>query len=272
MSKTTGSGDFAHSPPISGEASIDTLPNLSVLREAIEKVYDPEQPCSLIAILVDNFADTSDTFGEAAGDELLVTLGERLRKLGGDDLLGRVGRENFIVFQQGETGRQLAHTIVEEARAPISVSAAGATRTAMSVTVSVGCALGPQHGSNLSDLYRSAQHAAARAKAAGGDRAQTSILRLLQPGEVMPASQQLAATVRELIGILATDEQSSSWIHDLVAAYEAARIGGRPEFLALGEMQFPTTAPVALEKNARCRHLQQRIEDLTLVLSRSASK
>lgn len=272
MSTASGAGGFAYSHTTSGEVTIVDILSRSVLREAIEKIYDPAQSCSLVVVGIDDPALTRPAVHDAVGEKTLGAVGERLRNLVGDNLLGRLGQQVFVVFRDDHTGRHLGHEIVRAAREPFTINDTGAPGAQVSLTVSVGVALGPHHGSNLADLYRSAEHAAERAKDAGGDRAHISILRSLQPSEVMPASQQLAATVRELMGILGNDERSTSWVHDLVAAYEDARTGGRSEFLAFAEMDFASTAPPALEQNARCRHLKRRIEDLTLVLARSASK
>lgn len=269
---TSGPGDFAYVPATSGEVTMQVILSRSVLREAIEKVYDREQLCSLVVVDIDDPAPTRNGVQDADRKKILGAVGERLRGLVSDDLLGRSDRGVFIAFRHGHRGRHLGHEIVQAAREPFTIEGSSAARAQVSLTVSVGVALGPLHGNNLTDLYRSAERAAERAKDAGGDRAHISILRSLQPSEVMPASQQLAATVRELMGILTNDERSKSWVHDLVGAYEGARTGGRGEFLTLAEMNFASPPPPALEQNARCRHLKRRIEDLTLVLARSASK
>ncbi|WP_282945366.1 GGDEF domain-containing protein [Cellulomonas endometrii] len=88
-------------------------------------------PSSVVCLDVDDFKEVNDTRGHQAGDEVLVRLVETWRgALGRDDVLGRIGGDEFAVVLTGRTadGAQAwAH-------------AAGALRTAEDPTWSHGVA------------------------------------------------------------------------------------------------------------------------------------
>jgi diguanylate cyclase (GGDEF)-like protein/PAS domain S-box-containing protein len=69
---------------------------------ALEASIAGGQPHSERAVMfvdVDRFKELNDRYGHAAGDELLRILGERLREtVRGDDLVGRIGGDEFLVM------------------------------------------------------------------------------------------------------------------------------------------------------------------------------
>lgn len=57
------------------------------------------RPVAAIAIDLDHFKSTNDAHGHAAGDALLVTVGDRLREaVRSADLVGRLGGDEFVVI------------------------------------------------------------------------------------------------------------------------------------------------------------------------------
>ena len=125
------------------------------------------RPLSLITVDVDHFKRVNDTYGHAAGDEVLRRLAQTLQeRLRGSDVVARVGGEEFVAM--------LPDTDLEGARAIAEtlVAAMDEQRDAVvgKVTVSAGVATlrGPEYES--ADLMRRADAALYEAKGQGRNR------------------------------------------------------------------------------------------------------
>jgi len=87
-------------------ANFDPLTGLSSRYHFIEQLgarlrdLPPEKGTGALLFLdMDQFKHVNDTYGHAAGDEVLTQIGERLRQvIRRDDLLGRFGGDEFVLF------------------------------------------------------------------------------------------------------------------------------------------------------------------------------
>ncbi|MDX6532798.1 MAG: hypothetical protein QOF68_542 [Gaiellales bacterium] len=77
------------------------LPNREALRERIDEVLGlatrHERAAALLWIDVSNFGLVNDSFGEAAGDDVLRQIADRLSKLSGPHMAGRYTGDEFLV-------------------------------------------------------------------------------------------------------------------------------------------------------------------------------
>ncbi len=117
---------------------------------------------------VDGFKAVNDTFGHAAGDELLVQLADRLTgRLRAEDLVARLGGDEFLamVVDLTDDGAKAAATVVGDIQHALTepFALAGGPVT---VGVSVGVALHPRDGSSAQQLIAAADTAMYRVKAA----------------------------------------------------------------------------------------------------------
>jgi diguanylate cyclase (GGDEF)-like protein len=117
---------------------------------------------------IDHFKRLNDSFGHQAGDAFLKKFGEFLcRRTRGQDVACRYGGEEFVLILSGaslETAKQRAELLREEAK-KLAVQYEG--HVLGSITLSVGVAASPVHGSTAEDLLRTADAALYRAKTKG---------------------------------------------------------------------------------------------------------
>ena len=116
---------------------------------------------------LDRFKPVNDTFGHAVGDEVLREVARRLQEVAGPGACaGRLSGDEFVVVQFGsprdKAVADMAEAIVTALNRPIRIG----TKTA-NIGASVGVAIAPNDGSEISDLFRSADLALYRAKSEG---------------------------------------------------------------------------------------------------------
>src|SRR3989304_913780 len=129
--------------------------------------------CLLIDI--DHFKKINDTYGHAAGDEVLKKLGSLLRACKREgEILARFGGEEFIMclFNTDSGHARLA---AERFRKLVADHDFSPVCPGLRITVSIGLALFPQNRvSSIDDLIRTADKAMYASKTAGRDRVTVS--------------------------------------------------------------------------------------------------
>jgi diguanylate cyclase (GGDEF)-like protein len=134
---------------------------------AVRKQY----PIGIIMADIDHFKRFNDTHGHAAGDAVLVQVGNLLRThVRSSDVTCRYGGEEFILILP-EASRKIT-----QMRAELIRKAAGQfhpqyeDQTLESVTLSLGVAVFPDHGSTEDAVLKATDDALYRAKREGRDR------------------------------------------------------------------------------------------------------
>ncbi|MBR6521855.1 MAG: diguanylate cyclase [Oscillospiraceae bacterium] len=122
---------------------------------------------ALMVIDLDNFKLVNDNYGHLYGDAVLSQVGATLKKLFRDnDVIGRIGGDEFLVFMSGIPNVELA-----EARCRLLLSTFSdlleQNAPGMNVSISIGLALVPEHGTSYTDLFRKADEALYMAKSMG---------------------------------------------------------------------------------------------------------
>ena len=155
-------------------ASHDALTDLSnraYFAAALDAAIAKDQPFALLALDLDRFKAVNDIFGHGAGDDILRRIADLLRTtVRGDDIVARVGGDEFLIIQTGlsdpDDARRLASRILETAAIEMDVK-----RDPMAVGISIGVSLFPQDASDAETLQRNADTALYRAKNNGGGTA-----------------------------------------------------------------------------------------------------
>ena len=123
---------------------------------------------ALIFVLdIDNFKKINDTMGHAFGDEVLSTLGKRIKgEFRISDIVGRIGGDEFIVFlkdiKDDETRRREASRVSNFFKG-FKVG----EYVKYSATASIGAAVYPGDGKTFEELYKAADKAVYKAKRRG---------------------------------------------------------------------------------------------------------
>jgi diguanylate cyclase (GGDEF)-like protein len=152
------------------------LPNRILLLERFEHgLVRGRRSKKVTAVLfanLDGFKAVNDTFGHQTGDELLVTVAQRVSaRLRPGDTVARVSGDEFVILcEELDTQAQAAHVaarMVDALNKPFQLS-----RDTVQVSVSVGVAFAGQGTNRPEQLLEDAEIAMYQAKRSGGDRHQ----------------------------------------------------------------------------------------------------
>jgi diguanylate cyclase (GGDEF)-like protein len=141
------------------------------LQHAVSKARRNNESLAVFFIDLDGFKTVNDTLGHATGDHLLREIARRLRaKIRDSDLVARLGGDEFVVMVESVTDRTglqlLSSKILATVGEPMQLQGHEVT-----VTTSIGIAIFPDDGADVSTLLANADLAMYRAKALGHNRA-----------------------------------------------------------------------------------------------------
>ncbi len=147
--------------------SLTGLPNRTSFLEWLTKQISPDGGHAAVALLsidLDRFKEVNDIHGHAAGDQLLVRIGERMKAaLLPGEFIARLGGDEFVaVMPVTEPGDALG--LADRLRAAI-VAPVMLDHSEAACGASVGVALWPRDATEISTLINNADLAMYRAKA-----------------------------------------------------------------------------------------------------------
>ncbi len=151
------------------------LPNRTLTLDRAERMIaragrDSGMLAGALFVDIDRLKDVNEKLGQAAGDQLLRIVGERLEGVVRDhDTVGRLGGDEFVVLVES-TARgvrldSLAQRMIETLHKPVELDGFGPSFV---LTASIGVAFGRYE--TVEDLLHDAHLALTSAKAAGKDR------------------------------------------------------------------------------------------------------
>ncbi|WP_067828890.1 GGDEF domain-containing protein [Nocardia inohanensis] len=147
--------------------ALTDLANRSLLQERVRMMStDPARGVGLLLIDLDDFKQINDGFGHAVGDEVLVTIAQRLRATcPPETVIARYGGDEFVVALPARRNSlgELAMRVLSALCEPVPTAAGPVPASA-----SVGTAFSPPgRDFDFADLLRSADRAMYSAKTAG---------------------------------------------------------------------------------------------------------
>jgi len=147
------------------------LPNRVLLSDRLEQALSRDRRngngTALLVVDLDGFKTVNDTFGHAAGDQLLAAIGARLREtLRDEDTVARLGGDEFAVVAAGLADPTAASAVAQKVVAVVTAPYDVAGRE-VRVGGSVGVAVAPQDGVDAGALLQNADLAMYRVKREG---------------------------------------------------------------------------------------------------------
>ncbi|NNE20947.1 MAG: EAL domain-containing protein [Myxococcales bacterium] len=147
------------------------LPNRTLLRErvnhALARAMRSGSGVATLILDMDRFKEINDMLGHEVGDKLLVKAAKRIRASVRDqDTVARLGGDEFAVVLEGvgepKEVLPVIERIVDSLREVTTVDG-----HEVNTSTSIGIAMYPENGSNLSELLRAADLAMYQAKSSG---------------------------------------------------------------------------------------------------------
>ncbi|MDY0416867.1 bifunctional diguanylate cyclase/phosphodiesterase [Enterobacter sp. 170198] len=172
------------------------------MQDCLRSALLSNKPFAVIFLNVDHFKRVNDTWGHSVGDELLITVAQRITaRLTREMTLARLGGDAFILLVpecDDDKLNALLTSLLDDMRRPLSLC--GHT---LSTTISAGVSLYPQDGETLHELKLKADAALHHVKEEGRNgwavyRTEMSTAVPAKPGFLQELSQALERDQFEL--------------------------------------------------------------------------
>ncbi|MCX5832325.1 MAG: GGDEF domain-containing protein, partial [Deltaproteobacteria bacterium] len=147
------------------------LPNRSLFNDrlvmAMAHAERFNEKVAVMMLDLDKFKDVNDTFGHSSGDLLLQAVAEKLTlQIRKGDTVARMGGDEFMLIfadlKQTEDVNTITEKIMEDFQTNITIN-----NHTMSVTMSIGIAVYPDHGEDIDTLVKNADIAMYSVKQTG---------------------------------------------------------------------------------------------------------
>jgi len=120
---------------------------------------------------IDNFKSINDTYGHAAGDQIIKTLAKILQKgVRESDVVARIGGEEFAIVLP-ETAASAAYELIERLRSEINLNPSIVGEEKLTYSASFGIAEDNEKCASFEQLLSNADEALYRAKQTGKNKA-----------------------------------------------------------------------------------------------------
>lgn len=147
------------------------LPNremfVHALRDALKKAEETGGSGCVLFIDIDNFKLINDGHGHNLGDSLLLEIARRLgQTVGENEVLARFGGDEFLILVESIADSEAAHKyvklIMDTFKAPFSLN-----NELFYLTASIGVALFPDDGKDVTQILKNSDSAMYESKSAG---------------------------------------------------------------------------------------------------------
>lgn len=137
------------------------------LTEAVKRAHRRRKRLAVMFVDLDKFKPVNDTYGHAAGDDVLKTTASRIgAAVRATDTVARVGGDEFVVLLEdlddSDKAELVGRKILDAVCQPIETSGAQ-----VRIGASIGIAIFPEHAADVAGLLHCADEAMYDVKAAG---------------------------------------------------------------------------------------------------------
>jgi diguanylate cyclase (GGDEF) domain len=161
-----------HNKTLRKEADMDMLTGLynkmATERMIKRQIMDASDAAAVFFVLdIDNFKGINDSAGHSVGDYALRNMGKWMKEnYKEDDILGRAGGDEFIIFVRNLRTETAIREEVRKAEA-VFKSLPKIDGLMVPITISIGAAVYPMDGFDFEELYKAADMALYQAKKNG---------------------------------------------------------------------------------------------------------
>ena len=139
---------------------------LELARLALSDIRRQHRPVCMLFLDADHFKQLNDDYGHAAGDAALIALAAAVRaQMRQNDLIGRIGGEEFAILLPGLNLQQAGHRAEQ-----LRLAVRAILRPDGPLTVSIGVAECDRVGEDIENLLARADRAMRQAKRGGRDQ------------------------------------------------------------------------------------------------------
>ena len=146
------------------------LPNRTLLKDRFSQACSRTQrrdlTFSIMFLDLNGFKKVNDTYGHEVGDHLLKTLGGLLKEcIRNEDTLSRISGDEFVILLENtsyENAEMVADKIREKLKQPVQIQS-----IELNISISIGIAVYPDDGTEMSELLEKADKRMYQAKEQG---------------------------------------------------------------------------------------------------------
>ena len=144
---------------------------MDAFKRELHRARRRKERLGVMLIDIDHFKQFNDTFGHAAGDEVLRSVGQfMLTLVRGEDILCRFGGEEFVLLQVKASPEAILQRAEQFRQAIGSHKILYGGQRLGPVTLSIGISVFPDHGTTIETVLHAADEALYRAKDMGRNR------------------------------------------------------------------------------------------------------
>jgi diguanylate cyclase (GGDEF)-like protein len=173
--------------PLTGAGNMRHM--TTTLAREVERATRFARPLSLLLLDLDHFKAVNDTYGHTVGDSVLTELARRLTASVREvDVVTRYGGEEFVIITP-ETDLAGAQRLADRILRTVGNDVFHVGGREVPITVSLGIASLPLHGSASGELVRAADEALYAAKRAGRNRYRVATSTKVAPADDVTADR-----------------------------------------------------------------------------------
>jgi diguanylate cyclase (GGDEF)-like protein len=138
------------------------LPNRRILRDeihhAIYRAESHNEQSAICFIDIDNFKTINDTLGHSVGDEVLKSVVNHIKpQLNNQDAFLRLGGDEFLIIANKIKSKEFFEKRLEKIISSVTHISVGEVE--LDISLSMGIALCPDHGTSIEELMNHSDHA-----------------------------------------------------------------------------------------------------------------